>query len=66
MQLNKLFTVVTMLVLWMSPLAAHQGSKRVLEVGPGTGAFSRSILPLPAEGADVVLPLLDKYAALIT
>ena len=28
------------------PLAAHQGSKRVLEVGPGTGAFSRSILPL--------------------
>jgi probable F420-dependent oxidoreductase len=25
----------------------------------------RTVLPLPAEGADVVLPLLDKYAALI-
>jgi alkanesulfonate monooxygenase SsuD/methylene tetrahydromethanopterin reductase-like flavin-dependent oxidoreductase (luciferase family) len=26
----------------------------------------RGILPLPSEGPDVVLPLLDKYAALIT
>ncbi len=35
-----------------------------LKVHSDLGAV-RGILPLPSEGADVVLPLLDKYTALI-
>ena len=49
----------------LSMFNARGADAEKLKVHAGLGA-RRSILPLPAEGADVVLPLLDKYAALIT
>ena len=47
----------------LSMFYARGVDTEVLKSHADVGA-KRGILPLPSEGADIVLPLLDKYAAI--